>query len=625
LESRPIAEYALLSDCRSSALVSLHGSVDWLCMPDFDSQSVFGRLLDSDCGHWSICPRDIVRINREYVQETMVVKTIFVTKSGAADVTDAMALGRGERGHDLGRRSPHALLRSITCTEGRVDVDFEYSPRPEYGLVLPLLERVSGGLQSRGSSSMFLLSTPINLEILESSGRAEFKLTSGQTLHFSLQHRSVLDESLSSWSQTEIADHSADTVEAWQTWSQLHQNYNGPWKDLVAHSGRVLQALTYFPTGAIVAAPTTSLPELIGGDRNWDYRFTWVRDASFTLEALWVAACPDEALKFFNFLAEAALTQVRKGADLQIMFGIRGEHDLTERTLPQMRGWRNSNPVRIGNGAWNQRQLDVYGELMGAVFVLRQHLNSLDEVTREFLVSIVNASASRWRQKDQGIWEIRGEPQHFLYSKLMCWVALDRGIQMAEVLQAADKASVWKQAREEIREAILAQGWSQKAGSFAQALGTDDLDAASLMIPIVGFLPADDARVLSTIDATVTHLTDQHGLVFRYIAQDGLSGKEGSFLLCTFWLAQAQAMSGQLSRAKETFSKAISFANDVGLLSEEILPDTKELLGNFPQAFSHIGLVNAAWAIFQCETGRSGGGLITTTLSSISPSSKMQT
>ncbi|WP_433985352.1 glycoside hydrolase family 15 protein [Tunturiibacter empetritectus] len=582
-----------------------HGSIDWLCMPDFDSQSVFGRLLDTDCGHWSICPRDIVQISRKYVKEAMVLETTFVAKSGTAVVTDAMALGKGERGHDLGRRSPHALLRSVACTNGNVHVDFEYSPRPEYGLVLPLLKRVSGGLESRGGASMFLLSTPIDLEIVESAARNEFKLTSGQALHFSLQHRSVLDERPPSWSQTEIADHSADTVEGWQTWSQLHQNYQGPWKELVAHSGRVLQALTYFPTGAIVAAPTTSLPESVGGDRNWDYRFTWVRDASFTLEALWVAACPDEALKFFNFLAEAALTQVRRGADLQIMFGIRGEHDLTERTLPQMRGWRDSSPVRIGNGAWNQRQLDVYGELMGAVFLLRQQLNGLDELTGEFLVSIIDAAASHWQQKDQGIWEIRGEPRHFLYSKLMCWVALDRGIQMAELLHAADRVLSWKQTREEIREAILSQGWSQKAGSFSQAFGTDDLDASSLMIPIVGFLPADDARVLSTIEATVTHLTDQHGLVFRYIAQDGLAGKEGSFLLCTFWLAQSQAMSGQLDRAKVTFAKAVGFANDVGLLSEEILPDTKELLGNFPQAFSHIGLINAAWAIFQRESGAS--------------------
>jgi alpha,alpha-trehalase len=351
----------------------------------------------------------------------------------------------------------------------------------------------------------------------------------------------------------------------------------------------------------MVAAPTTSLPEAIGSDRNWDYRFTWVRDASFTLEALWVAACPDEAQKFFHFLAEAALTQVRAGVDIQIMFGIRGEHDLTERTLPHLRGWRNSKPVRVGNGAWNQRQLDVYGELMGAVFLFRNYIANLDDITREFLVGVVDAAASRWSEKDQGIWEIRGDARHFLYSKLMCWVALDRGIRLAAVLNAADKVAAWEKTREQIRAAIISHGWSDTAKSFTQAFGTDDLDASSLMIAIVGFLPPDDPRILSTIAAVETRLTDQHGLVYRYISKDGFSGKEGSFLLCTFWLVQAQALTGQLERAKATFAKALGFSNDVGLLSEQILPDTKELLGNFPQAFSHIGLINAAWAIHQRE------------------------
>ena len=529
----------------------------------------------------------------------MVLQTTFDTKSGTAILTDAMALGEHDRGHELGREAPHCLLRSIVCSAGEVQINFEYAPRPEYGLVLSLLRPVDGVVQARGGSSRFVLSTPIDLQLSDGMASATFTLGSGQALHFSLQYGSVLEASPSAWTQGEIAGCSAATVEAWRSWSRLHQNYQGPWKDLVAHSGRVLQALTYYPTGAIVAAPTTSLPESVGGDRNWDYRFTWVRDASFTLQALWVAACPDEALKFFNFLAEAALTRVRKGADLQIMFGIRGEHDLTERTLPHLRGWRNSSPVRVGNGAWNQRQLDVYGELMGAVYLLKDQLTGLDDVTSEFLVSIVDAAASRWQQKDQGIWEIRGEPRHFLYSKLMCWVALDRGIELADLLHCTAKVNAWQTVREQIRTTILAQGWSQTAGAFTQAFGSEDLDASSLMIPIVGFLPADDPRVLSTIQATVMHLTDQHGLVFRYISQDGLSGKEGSFLLCTFWLAQAQALAGQLHQARETFSKAVSFANDVGLLSEEILPETKELLGNFPQAFSHIGLVNAAWAIAQ--------------------------
>ena len=403
------------------------------------------------------------------------------------------------------------------------------------------------------------------------------------------------------WTQKDISLRIADTIEAWCSWSRIHQNYQGPWRELVAHSGRILQALTYYPTGAIVAAPTTSLPEVIAGNRNWDYRFTWIRDASFTLDALWVAACPDEAHKFFDFIAEAALTQVRQGTDLQIMFGIRGEHDLSERILPQLKGWRNSSPVRTGNGAWTQRQLDVYGELMGAVFTLREHLTDLDQVTREFLMAVVETAAQRWTQKDQGIWEVRGEPRHFLYSKLMCWVALDRGIRLAELLEAEQKLPQWIKARQEISEAIISRGWNDRAKAFTQSFESDDLDASALMIPIVGFLPGADPRVQSTIDAIVDSLTDQHGLVFRYLAADGLKGKEGSFLLCTFWLSQAQALAGRLEEAKNTFATAVGFANDVGLLAEEVLPETRELLGNFPQAFSHIGLINAAWAISQLE------------------------
>jgi GH15 family glucan-1,4-alpha-glucosidase len=596
---RAIADYALLSNCRSAALVSSLGSIDWLCFPDFDSPSVFGRLLDDKAGHWSIQARGMTRSSRRYEEQAMVLHTTFETDSGTAVLTDAMALGKDERGHDIGKGAPHCLLRTIVCTAGKVFIDVEYAPRPEYGLMIPLLKPQEGCVYCRGGATTLCLSTAFALELKEGTAFASFDLNAGQAAHFALQYASAIRESPKAWEQKAIADRMADTMEAWRSWCRLHQNYTGPWRDMVAHSGRVLQALTYYPTGAIVAAPTTSLPESVGGDRNWDYRFTWVRDASFTLEALWVAACPDEAEKFFSFLAEAALTQVRKGEDLQIMFGIRGEHDLSERTLPHLNGWRDSRPVRIGNGAWNQRQLDVYGELMGAVYLFKNHLSALDQTTRDFLVSAVDAAASRWTAKDQGIWEIRGEPRHFLYSKLMCWVALDRGILLADLLQAQDKIEAWTQVRSEIRKSILARGWSDKANSFTQAFDSDELDASSLMISIVGFLPADDPKALATIDATVANLTDQHGLVFRYLSEDGLAGKEGSFLLCTFWLAQAEALAGRLDRARETFLRAASFANDVGLLAEEILPETREMLGNFPQAFSHIGLINAAWAIFQ--------------------------
>ena len=396
---------------------------------------------------------------------------------------------------------------------------------------------------------------------------------------------------------------------AWQSWSELHQAYVGPWHDLVHQSGRVLQALSFQPTGAIVAAATTSLPESIGGTRNWDYRYTWVRDASLTIEALWVAACPDEAIEFFEYITASAAGSLDDDGDLQIMFGVGGERDLTERELPHLSGWRGSAPVRVGNGAWRQRQLDVYGELLSAVHRLSDRIfdpvgragPELAGSTRQFLVTVADTAAARWHDKDQGIWEIRGEPRHFVYSKLMCWVALERATRLADRLDAADHVEEWSRTRDEIRDTILREGWNDRVGAFTQSFGSDELDASNLMVPIVGFLPADDPRVLATIDATEERLTDARGLVYRYRSHDGLEGSEGSFLLCTFWLAQALALAGRTDRARTVFERAAAFVNDVGLLAEEVDVESGELLGNFPQAFSHIGLVNAAWAISQAE------------------------
>ncbi|WP_218002079.1 glycoside hydrolase family 15 protein [Microtetraspora malaysiensis] len=345
-----------------------------------------------------------------------------------------------------------------------------------------------------------------------------------------------------------------------------------------------------------MAAPTTSLPEEAGGMRNWDYRYAWVRDASFTMDALWVAACPDEAGEFFSFMTTAAATY-EPGRALQIMFGVGGEHDLTERELPHLRGWRDSRPVRTGNGAWRQAQIDVYGALLGAAGRLADQLTWIDPDERGFLAALADAAACQWSRPDHGIWEIRGDPRHYVYSKVMCWVALDRAIELADRLDAAERVPRWRQARDEIRRAVLRDGWSTEAGAFTQAFHSADLDASVLMMPIVGFLSADDPRMLATIDAIAKRLTGENGLVYRYRADDGLEGGEGTFVLCTFWLAQALALAGRVGQAREVFESAVSLANDVGLLAEEIDPVTGEQLGNFPQAFSHIGLVNAAWAI----------------------------
>lgn len=320
-----------------------------------------------------------------------------------------------------------------------------------------------------------------------------------------------------------------------------------------------------------------------------------------TLQALWVAACPDEAGKFFRFLATAGSGQLGEGEELQIMYGVGGERDLSERELTHLPGWRSSAPVRVGNAAWRQRQLDVYGELLDAAAALPEYLADMDRDTRRFLADAADTAAARWRSPDQGIWEVRGEPRHHLYSKLKCWVAVDRAISIADLLDARDRLPRWREAREQIAFAITTQGWSESANAYSQALGSDELDASALMLAIVGFLPGDDPRMLATIDAVQRHLTDARGLVYRYVGDDGLPGEEGTFLLCTFWLAHALALAGSVERAREVFEAAAGFANGLGLLSEEVAAGSGELLGNFPQAFSHIGLVNAAWAISRAE------------------------
>ena len=493
------------------------------------------------------------------------------------------------------------LLRRLACTSGEIEAEVSYAPRPEYGLIHPILVPVPGGLAARGGADRLLLSTSASFSVDGATATARIRLAAGQDAVFALGHGQLADPPRAPWTAAQITGRLDDTVAGWRSWSAIHQNYEGPWRELVHHSGRVLQALTFAPTGAIVAAPTTSLPESVGGERNWDYRYTWVRDASLTMEALWVAACPDEANKFFTFLADAAASQLQLGADLQIMFGVGGERDLTERVLPQLAGWRGSRPVRVGNGAWLQRQLDVYGELLGAAQRLVDQLGELDPVTQRFLAAAADTAASRWQEKDQGIWEIRGEPRDFLYSKLMCWVALDRAIALAPHLGAEGRVADWAAAREEIRAAILERGWNERAGAFTQAFGSEDLDALTLMLAITGFLPGDDPRMKATIDATAQRLTDDRGLVYRYLAHDGLAGDEGTFLLCTFWLAQAQVLAGEVEGATATFERALAAINDVGLLAEEVDPGNGEMIGNFPQALSHIGLVNAAWAITQAR------------------------
>ncbi len=599
----PLHQHALLSDCGAAALVTAAGSVDWLCLPRFDSAPVLGRLLDDDAGHFLIAPAtDAATATWRYRPCSLVLDTTWTCDDGEVVVTDAMALGARERGHELGRTAPGVLLRSVRCNRGSMVVRVEFAPRPEFGLVHPRLSAADGCVVADGGASILVLSSDVEMRFDQARASVNVHLHQGQEVGFALEQWDAWGQAPAPWKQRKIRRRLEGTAASWRSWSTLHQHYDGPLRELVHHSGVVLQGLTYARSGAVVAAPTTSLPEGVGSGRTWDYRFTWVRDASMTLQGLYIAACPDEAERFFSFLARAASTQLNRGLHLQIMFGIGGERDLSERELSHLSGWRDSGPVRVGNEAWAQHQLDVYGALLDAAYTLRDQLGELDEPTRLFLVAVVDAAASRWREEDQGIWEVRGPARPFVHSKLMCWVALDRGLAMVPLLRPDQAlADSWHAARDEVKDAILSEGWSDRAGAFAQSFGSDDLDASVLLMAIVGFLPPSDARLLSTIDAIEQSLQDERGLIYRYLGDDGFDEPEGTFLLCTFWLAQALALTGQVRRARETLFRAAGHATELGLFAEQVDPTSGELLGNFPQAFSHLGLVNAAQALADAE------------------------
>jgi GH15 family glucan-1,4-alpha-glucosidase len=593
----PIADYALLSDCNSAALVSRDGSVEWLCMPRFDSPSLFGRILDADAGHWTIRPVGAFEATRRYLPGSLVLETTFTTPSGTVRLTDALAFDPGQHGHDLGLNAPHELLRLVEGVTGSVDMRFELAPRPEYGLVRPLFRRTETGGRTFGASRIFVR-TDLDVEIRDATMLATFTVRPGDQVGVSLGFAAVDQPAPHPTPPEKIASRVVRIATAWRSWESEHSIYDGPHKDLVQFSSRVLKALTYRPSGAMVAAPTTSLPETVGGERNWDYRYAWVRDASFTVEALYIGACSDEAEDFISFMTSSAGGRLVGDMPLQIMFGIGGEHDLTERTLPHLRGWRDSSPVRIGNGAWTQEQLDVYGELLNCLHLSQEKIGDLHPEIQQFVTDLADAAARRWRERDAGMWEMRGEPQHHLSSKVLCWVALDRAIALAPKLGTFAKVDEWTAERDAIRDAILERGWSESRQAYAQAFDSDELDAAALLMPIYGFLPATDARMRSTIEAIARDLTEG-GLVLRYrneegLNSDGLVGEEGTFVICSFWLVSCLALAGEVERAEGLFAQLAGYANDLGLLAEEIDTETGEQLGNFPQAFSHIGLIRAA-------------------------------
>jgi GH15 family glucan-1,4-alpha-glucosidase len=587
----PIADYGFLSDCHSSALVDKDGSVDWWCVPRFDSPSVFGRLLDPAAGHWTLHPVEASSSAREYVEDTLVLRTVFRTATGEAALSDALALEPGARGHDIGLRSPHVLVRQVVGLAGIVEMVTELSPRMEYGRTEPHLRVGPHGVEAAGGPVRLECTGPVTWTCDRGAARATFSVFAGETVELRLHYTRSFTGSRDASAPADADPPSVeDTTTAWQSWSAQHTSYDGCFTREVRRSSAVLQGLTYQPSGAVVAAATTSLPEQIGGELNFDYRFAWLRDLSLTIRSLWIAACPHEPHRLFDWFANAA--GHNSGELVQIMYGVEGERDLSEHELEHLAGYHDSRPVRVGNQAWEQKQLDVLGEVLEAAHVLRDTLGTLDGPVQEMLVMLADRAAQAWSEPDAGMWEARDAQRHYTSSKVMCWLALDRAVKLAPRLGPTAKADRWSAARDEVRAAVLTSAWSTQAGAYTGAFDSDELDASVLMLPLVDFLPATDERMWATIEAVERELGTA-GLVRRW------SGDPSGFLICTYWLVECLALGGQVERATAWFRSATGHANDLGLLSEEADPASGELLGNTPQAFSHVGLINAAWRLAQ--------------------------
>ena len=598
MQQRRIEDYALLSDCRSAALVSKNGSIDWLCVPRFDSGACFAALLGGpEHGRWLLAPAEGVRsIERRYREGTLVLETDYETADGAIRVIDCMP-----------HSDDHAteVVRVVEGLRGRVPVRMELVIRFDYGSVIPWVERIEGGLSAIAGPDSLQLRTRAELRSADFRTRADFSVAAGERMPFTLSYAPSYGRTHVPIDADRAIEHSVDW---WRQWSE-RCTYAGPWRDEVLRSVITLKALTYAPTGGIVAAPTTSLPEQLGGVRNWDYRFCWLRDATFTLYALLIAGYEEEARAWREWLLRAA---AGRPADLQILYGIAGERRLIELDLPWLPGYEGATPVRTGNAAASQFQLDVYGEVMDVFHVARS--SGLEPETHAWAVqrALMDFLESAWKEPDEGIWEVRGGRRHFTHSKVMAWVAADRAVKAVERFGLNGPVDRWRRLRAEIHEEVCSEGFDADRGAFVQAYGSKQLDASVLMMALVGFLPADDPRIRATV-ASIERELMIDGLVARYSTAtgvDGLPPGDGAFLACSFWLADNWCMQGRDAEACALFERLLALCNDVGLISEEYDPQSKRMLGNFPQAFTHVALVNTARNLSRrggpCER-RSGG------------------
>jgi GH15 family glucan-1,4-alpha-glucosidase len=580
-----IEDYALLGDLQTAALVGRSGSVDWLCFPRFDSGSCFAGILDSrEAGRWLLAPvSGEPATERRYRKDTLILESEWQTATGRVRVIDFMPP----------RGTAPDIVRIVEGVEGRVEMQTELLVRFDYGAIVPWVRREGDSLLAIGGPDALCIRTPVDLHGADMAHTARFTVSAGDRVPF-----------VATWypsaqrppKRVDPEQALRETERYWLEWIS-GCGYEGEWPEAVRCSLMVLKALTYMPTGGIVAAPTTSLPERVGGERNWDYRYCWLRDASFTLYALMNAGFADEARRWRDWLLRAVAGDVSR---LQILYGVAGERRITELELPWLDGYAGSRPVRVGNAAHEQFQLDVYGEVMDALHIGREHGLAEDDHAWSLQVQLMEFLEGAWDRPDEGIWEVRGPRRHFTHSKVLAWVAFDRAIDLVERFGLDGPADRWRRARADVHQEVLREGFDAELNAFTQSYGSQALDASTLLIPLVGFLPGDDPRVLGTIDAIREHLTHD-GFVMRYAAGeggnavDGLSGGEGAFLPCSFWLVDALTMAGRGGEARELFERLVGLRNDLGLLAEEYDPVAKRQLGNFPQAFTHVGLVNSAF------------------------------
>jgi len=596
----PIGDYALIGDCHTVGLVSRWGSIDWCCLPRVDSGSTFGRLLDWERGgHCSIAPvrRRGWKATREYIDDTLVLATSFTGPAGQARLLDLLVMDESPTA-----RSERQILRVIEGVRGTVELDLVVAPRFDYAAVRPWIRRHGWQLYSAiGGNDGLVVWCDQELEEAPDHGLAgRVSVAPGDRVRLSLRYsppERIDSEGPAEEDSGHLDDRLERTIRWWRRWSD-QVRLAGRKEPATRRSGVALKALTYSPTGAIAAAATTSLPEAIGGPRNFDYRYAWVRDASFSSRAFAELGCYAEADAFRAFVMRSAAGHAD---DLQVLFGVAGERRLGEEKLEELEGYRGSAPVRVGNGAVDQIQLDAYGELLNLTWRWHRRGHSPDDDDWRFVASLIDRAAERWPDPDHGLWEWPGDPEHFVHSKVLCWAALDRGIRLADECMRRAPVRKWKAARDKLRRTIERRGYDRKRGVFVQSFDRPELDAALLLLPTVEFVAWDDERMLRTVAAVREDLDAGDGLLYRYTRDDGLAGQEGAFLACSFWLAEALTRGGDPAEGRKVFDQAVTRANDLGLFSEQIDPGSGELLGNFPQGLTHLAHIDAAVALAEAE------------------------